>query len=55
MFHMIYGVVDRANVLGSAMNQMGRILGHALRHRDLIVTFQNEPGGFSYFIYFFMA
>lgn len=36
--------IDRSNVLGSAMNQMGRIPGHVLRHRDLTVTFQNEPG-----------
>ena len=36
--------IDRDNVLASAMNQMGRILGHALRSRSLHVTFKNEPG-----------
>ena len=36
--------IDRENVLGSAMNQMGRTLGHALRNRSLHVTFKNEPG-----------
>lgn len=36
--------IDRENVLGSAMNQMGKILGHALRNRSLKVTFKNEPG-----------
>ena len=36
--------IDRENVLGSAMNQMGKILGHALRNRSLSVTFKNEPG-----------
>ena len=36
--------IDRDNVLASAMNQMGRMLGHALRRRSLHVTFKNEPG-----------
>lgn len=36
--------IDREDVLGSAMNQMGRILGHALRSKSLSVTFKNEPG-----------
>ena len=36
--------IDRENVLGSAMNQIGKILGHALRKRSLSVTFKNEPG-----------
>lgn len=37
--------IDRENVLGSAMNQMGKLLGHALRKKSLYVTFKNEPGG----------
>ncbi|KAJ7358893.1 hypothetical protein OS493_020731 [Desmophyllum pertusum] len=36
--------IDRENVLGSAMNQMGKLLGHALRKKSLYVTFKNEPG-----------
>lgn len=36
--------IDRDNVLGSAMHQMGKTLGHALRNRSLHVTFKNEPG-----------
>lgn len=40
----VYLDIDRENVLGSAMNQMGKILGHALRNRSLYVTFKNEPG-----------
>ncbi|XP_078351971.1 uncharacterized protein LOC144636654 isoform X2 [Oculina patagonica] len=36
--------IDRENVLGSAMNQMGKTFGHALRNRSLHVTFKDEPG-----------
>ncbi len=40
--------IDRENVLGSAMNQMGKTFGHALRNRSLHVTFKDEPGGLNY-------
>lgn len=40
--------IDRENVLGSAMNQMGKTLGHALRNRSLHVTFKDEPGRLNY-------
>lgn len=46
-------VVERSNVFGSAMEQMGRLLGHVLREKSLHVTFKDEPGELTAFPKFF--
>ena len=46
-------VVERSNVFGSAMEQMGCLLGHVLREKSLHVTFKDEPGELTAFPKFF--